>query len=175
MKPIRILLAADPNLIRRSLRPPLESECDWHICGETCDGREAVKMCERLQPEVVVIDASLPEIDGVEAVRRIKAARPETEALILIGNENEELMRQILATGARGYLSRSEAAEKIIPAIKALCEHRQYLASPAARLLFENHLKREVKKERDEPRSALRSGALFTRGQPSPSWQVRHR
>lgn len=112
-------------------------------------------MAGRFRPEIVVIDAALPEIDGVEAARRIKSARPQTEVLILTSDENEELVNKILATGARGYLPRSEAAEKIVFAINAVCEHRQYLDSPASKLAFENHLRREVEKEQEKSGNPL--------------------
>ncbi len=155
MKRTNILLAADRDLIRRSLHDPLASEGGWHICGESSTGPEAVKMAAKFHPEIVVLDAELPGLGGVEAAAQIKAARPETEVLILTDDENDALIRQVLSIGARGYLLKDEAGEKILPALKALCKHRQYLRSPAARVAFENYLKAEMVKAGPTPRRSI--------------------
>ena len=146
MKLISILLASNHSAILRTLRPLLGSESAWEVCGETSNGREAVKMAAKFHPQIVVLDAALAEIGGMEAALQIKTARPETEVLMLTGHENEEFMQQILTAGARGYLIKSEAPKKIIPAIQALCEHRQYLASPAAKQVSEDYLHGEMKR-----------------------------
>jgi DNA-binding NarL/FixJ family response regulator len=140
MKKIRILLADDHDLVRRGLRPLIESEWGWEICGEASNGREAVAMAEKLQPQIVVLDVQMPELNGVEATRQIKRALPETEVLILTGQESEDLVHQILAAGARGYLLKSDAGSQIIPAIKALIEHKPYLTSRAAQVVLDSYL-----------------------------------
>ena len=140
MKKIRILLADDHDLVRRGLRPLIESEWGWEICGEAKNGREAVAMAEELKPDIVVLDVGMPELNGVDAARQIKRALPGTEILILTGQESEGLVHQILAAGARGYLLKTDAGAQIIPAIKALCEHKPYLTSRAAEVVLEGYL-----------------------------------
>lgn len=139
-KKIRILLADDHDLVRRGLRPLIESEWGWEICGEAINGREAVAMAEELKPDIVVLDVGMPELNGVDAARQIKRALPGTEILILTGQESEGLVHQILAAGARGYLLKTDAGAQIIPAIKALCEHKPYLTSRAAEVVLESYL-----------------------------------
>lgn len=137
---IRILIADDHDLVRRGLRPLIESEWGWEICGEAKNGREAVAMAEELKPDIVVLDVGMPELNGVDAARQIKRALPGTEILILTGQESEGLVHQILAAGARGYLLKTDAGAQIIPAIKALCEHKPYLTSRAAEVVLESYL-----------------------------------
>jgi DNA-binding NarL/FixJ family response regulator len=140
MKKTRILLADDHDLIRRGLRPLLEAEWGWEICGEAVNGRQAVEMAAKLTPDVVVLDVGMPELNGIEATRQIKMARPATEVLILTGQENDELVHRILAAGARGYMRKSDAGTQIVPAIKALCEHKPYLTSRAAEIILNGYL-----------------------------------
>ena len=139
-KKIRILLADDHDLVRRGLRPLIESEWGWEICGEAKNGREAVAMAEELKPDIVVLDVGMPELNGVDAARQIKRALPGTEILILTGQESEGLVHQVLAAGARGYLLKTDAGAQIIPAIKALCEHKPYLTSRAAEVVLDSYL-----------------------------------
>jgi DNA-binding NarL/FixJ family response regulator len=147
----RILLAGDPGFIGRSLRPQIESESGWQICGETGIGRDAVELAAKFHPEIVVIDATMPDLNAVEAAREIKTARAETELLFLIGDENADIIEEILSTGARGHLLKSDAHENIILAIRSLCEHRQYIASQTARAAFERYLKTSMPRGRSSP------------------------
>lgn len=140
MKKIRILLADDHDLVRRGLRPIIESEWGWEICGEASNGRDAVAMAEKLKPNIVVLDVAMPQLNGVDATRQIKSALPETEVLILTGQESEDLVHQILAAGARGYVLKSESGTQIVPAIKSLCEHKPYLTSRAAEVVLQSYL-----------------------------------
>ena len=151
MKKTRILLADDHDLIRRGLRPLLESEWGWVICGEAVNGREAVEMAKKLAPDIVVLDVGMPELNGVEAARQIKIANPNIEILILTGQENDELVHRILAAGARGYMRKSDAGMQIIPALKSLCEHKPYLTSRAAEIILEGYLNGDRPGENDAP------------------------
>ena len=140
-KKVRILIADDHDIVRRGMRPLIESEWGWEICGEARDGREAVEMAEKLKPDVVVLDVAMPVLNGVDATRQIRRALPGTEVLAFTGSESEELVHQLFAAGARSCVRKSEAAEHLIPAIKALCEHRPYLDSRVSQIVFESYLK----------------------------------
>lgn len=140
MKKTRILIADDHDIVRRGLRPLIESEWGWEICGEAKDGREAITLTKELKPDVVVLDVNMPQVSGVDATREIKSMLPNTEVLAFTGTESEALVHQLFAAGARGCVLKSEAAEHLIPAIKALCVHQPYLASRASQIVFESYL-----------------------------------
>ena len=141
MSKVRILLADDHDLIRGGLRTVIESEFGWEICGEASTGREAVAMAEKLRPQIVILDVGMPDLNGIDATRQIKRALPDTEVLILTGDRSEEIVHQVLAAGARGYLVKSDAGNEIIPAIKALCAHKPYLTAGADKIVLDSYLK----------------------------------
>ncbi|MBO0800986.1 MAG: response regulator transcription factor, partial [Blastocatellia bacterium] len=101
---IRVLLADDHDVVRQGLHKILEDHQDWEVCGEASNGREAVDMARKLRPDVAVIDLSMPELNGLEATREIRKELPETEVLVLTMHENDELIRESLIAGARGYV-----------------------------------------------------------------------
>ena len=140
-KKIRILLADDHEIVRRGIRPVIESEWGWEICGEAAEGRKAVSMALEMKPDIVIVDVSMPELGGVEVTRQIKRDLPETEVLVFTGQESETLVHQLLAAGARGFVLKSEAAACLIPAIKALCEHKPFLGAHVSGIVFEQYLK----------------------------------
>jgi DNA-binding NarL/FixJ family response regulator len=140
-KKVRILIADDHDIVRRGMKPLIESEWGWEICGEACDGREAVALAEKLKPDLVVLDVTMPKLNGIDATRQIKRVLPDTEIMVFTGSESEALVHELFAAGARGCVLKSEAAAHLIPAIKALCEHRPYLASHVSQIVFESYLK----------------------------------
>lgn len=151
MKKPRILIADDHDIVRRGLRSLLESEWGWEICGEATNGRDAVSMAADLKPDVVVLDVTMPQLNGVEATRQIKLARPETEVLAFTGTESELLVHQLFAAGARACVLKSDAGEQIIPAIKSLCLHQPYLASRTSQLVFDKYLQGGLQSEHETP------------------------
>ncbi len=146
-KKTRILIVDDHDIVRRGMRPLIESEWGWEICGEARDGREAVAEAERLKPDIVVLDVMMPGLNGVDATRQIKELLPDTEVLAFTGSENESLVHQLFAEGARGCVLKSEAGEHLIPAIKALCSHQPYVTSRISKVIFESYLKGGMKSE----------------------------
>jgi DNA-binding NarL/FixJ family response regulator len=122
----RIMLADDYEVIRQGLCRILESREDWEICGEASDGHAAVELAIKLKPDVVVMDLSMRELNGLEATRRIRRALPCTEALIFTARESVELIREALAAGARGYILKSESGPRIIEAVESLAMHQPY-------------------------------------------------
>ncbi len=136
----RILLVDDHEIIRKGLKSILEARKDWEIVGEATTGREAVKKVEELKPDVVVLDISMPELNGLEAVRQIVRIAPRTEVLVLTMHESEELVREVLEAGARGYLLKSDAARQLISAIETLRFHRPYLTSKVNEVVLTGYL-----------------------------------
>jgi len=140
MKSLQILLADDHEMVRTGLRAVIESHAGWSVCGEASNGRKAVAMARELRPDVVVMDFSMPELNGMEATRQIRAALPCTEVLILSMHESEELVRQMLAIGARGYLLKSDAGKALVEAITALADHKPYFTSKIAAVVLQGYL-----------------------------------
>jgi DNA-binding NarL/FixJ family response regulator len=136
----RILLVDDHEIIRKGLRSVLEARKDWEIVGEATTGRDAVKKVEELKPDVVVMDISMPELNGLEAVRQIVKLSPRTEVLVLTMHESEDLVREVLEAGARGYLLKSDASRQLISAVEALRIHRPYLTSRVNEVVLTGYL-----------------------------------
>ncbi len=139
----RILLADDHEIIREGLRSVLETRKDWEIVGEATNGREAVKKVEELKPDVVVMDISMPELNGLEAVRQIVKQVPRTEVLVLTMHDSEDLVRGVLDAGARGYLLKSDASRQLISAIEALRLHKPYLTPRVNEVVLRGYLGEE--------------------------------
>jgi DNA-binding NarL/FixJ family response regulator len=134
---IRIVLADNHLVIRGGLRALLEARSNFHICGETGDGRGAVDLATQKKPDVVVINVNLPDINGIEATRRIRRAAPDTNVLIYTAENNADLIREALRAGARGYLSKSAPDGQIIEAIEALARRRPFYSSSASEKLLD--------------------------------------
>ena len=124
---MKILIADDHAVVREGLRALLQTRKGWHVCAEVQNGREAVAQALRWHPDVVVLDFSMPELNGLEAVRRIRQALPETEVLVLTMHDSEELARQVLAAGARGYMLKSDPGKELLAAVEAMGRHQPYL------------------------------------------------
>ena len=104
MSNTKVLLADDHEMMRRGLRAAVENMPGWEVCGEACTGREAISMAEKFQPAIVVMDMSMPDLNGLEATRQIKKASPLTEILAFTGREEETLVHQMFEAGARSYI-----------------------------------------------------------------------
>jgi DNA-binding NarL/FixJ family response regulator len=133
---VRILIADDHEIIRQALRGLLVRRSDWQICGEAANGREAVEAAKRLVPDVVILDVSMPELNGLEATSRIHKALPATEILVLTMHDAEDLVSQVIAAGARGYLLKSSVTAHIEAAIDALARHEPYFDSLVSQIIL---------------------------------------
>jgi DNA-binding NarL/FixJ family response regulator len=141
MDKVRILLADDHTILRDGIRSLLEDEPDMVVIGEAEDGRSAVKLACQLKPDVVLMDIAMPLLNGLEATRQIKHDCPQVKVLILTMHENEEYIRQVLASGAMGYILKDAAARELLDAIRAV-QHGEAVLSPAiTRLVIENYLR----------------------------------
>jgi two-component system response regulator NreC len=125
---IRVLLAENHTIVRKGLRVLLDDEADIEVVGEAEDGREAVEQVEQLHPDVVLMDITMPLLNGVEATRQIKAQHPEVHVLGLTRHENEEYIYQLLRAGASGYVVKQAAPAELVEAICAVFEGDTYLS-----------------------------------------------
>jgi DNA-binding NarL/FixJ family response regulator len=138
MKNLRILIADDHDLMRRGLKALLQSKPGWTICAEAHTGREAVTKAEELKPDIVILDITMPELNGVEAARRILKASPNTEILVLSVHYSDQLIRDILDAGVRGYIVKSDSDRDLIVAVEALANHKPFFTPRATELILNN-------------------------------------
>jgi DNA-binding NarL/FixJ family response regulator len=139
MTPVRILIADDHEMVRHGVRTVLERQAGWIVCGEASTGRDAVAKAVVLQPDVVVLDISMPELNGLEVVRQIRRA-VAAKVLILSVHESDQVVMEVVEAGAHGYVLKTDAGSKLVGAVHALLHDQQFfservrtLATPAAR------------------------------------------
>ena len=125
---IRILLADDHVLVRQGFRMILAAQPDMEIVGEAGNGREAVEMAENLKPDVIVMDVAMPELNGIEATRRLAGSMPRTRVLALSMHKDSVYVREILRAGARGYLLKDSADADLLAAVRAVAKGDGYLS-----------------------------------------------
>ena len=130
LKRIRILLAYDHAVVRQGFRMILSSHPDLEIVGEAGNGREAVELAATLRPDVVVMDVAMPELNGIEATRRLTAENPHIRVVALSMHKDSVYVREILRAGARGYLLKDSVAADLVSAVRAVAAGEGYL-SPA--------------------------------------------
>jgi DNA-binding NarL/FixJ family response regulator len=138
---LRILVVDDHAVVRRGVRSLLESHEGWVVCGEATSGREAVEQSRALRPDVVVMDLSLPELNGLDATRQILKEAPDTEVLVLTMHQSEELARDVLQAGARGYVLKADADENLIAAVDSLRRHRPFLTSTVTEFMLDQYVR----------------------------------
>ena len=124
---VSILLADDHNVVRQGLRSLLDSQPDFKVIGEACNGQEAVQMTQQLNPAVVVLDLMMPGLNGLEVTRQIKSL---TRVLILSMHANEGYVLEALKNGAYGYILKDSTAEELVQAVRQVSEGRHYLSAP---------------------------------------------
>jgi DNA-binding NarL/FixJ family response regulator len=129
---VRILLVDDHPIVRQGLRTLLEGRSGWEVVGEASDGIEAVEKVEVLQPDVVVLDVTMPKMNGLEACRLIqqkqKLKTSGVEVLFVTQHDSPQMMREALDAGARGYVVKSNAARDLLEAVDAVSQHRIFTA-----------------------------------------------
>ncbi len=139
--PFRIFVADDHEVVRRGLCALLQAQPDWEICGEAADGREALEKAQKLKPDVVILDIGMPSLNGLEATRQILKLNPQTRILILTLHDSDQVVREVLNAGARGFLLKSDAARDLVAAVEALRRDKTYFTSKVAAMVLEGFLK----------------------------------
>jgi DNA-binding NarL/FixJ family response regulator len=141
MSPFQILLADDHPIFRLGLRSLLSSHEGWKVCGEASDGREAVTKCWELKPDLLILDISMPELNGVDAARQILKSNPAQKILILTDVDSEKVVRDCLEVGIRGWVVKSEGIDDLITAVKALRQNKSIFSSRVSDLIREDSLR----------------------------------
>ncbi len=146
---IRVIVADDHHLVRQGIRMLLEKADDIEVVGEAEDGQEAVEMAERLTPDVMVMDISMPRLNGTQATERIHSRGLATQVVILSMHADETIVRQALRYGAKGYVLKRAVAEELLLAVRAAKLGDTYLSPPISQFVLNEFL--AVSDDSDEP------------------------
>jgi DNA-binding NarL/FixJ family response regulator len=136
----RIVIAEDHTILREGLRSLLSSEPELRVVGEAKDGREAIRRVEQLEPDLILMDLSMPRMNGVEAIREIKNRIPETKVLALTVHKAEEFVLEVLQAGADGYILKDASAEELVMAIRSVLGGQRYLSPAVSQMVIEGYL-----------------------------------
>jgi two-component system response regulator NreC len=142
MNRIRVLIADDHGVLRAGVRMLLAAQADMEVAGEAASGREAVQLAEELRPDVVLMDLSMPDMDGFEATRALKARCPQVAVLALTMYDSDEHFFRALQAGASGYLPKRAAATELLEAIRSVGSGDAFLYPPLAKALLQDYLHR---------------------------------
>src|ERR1700724_3840573 len=140
-KKLRILVADEHELVRRGIRGILGARRAWTVVGEARDGREAIEKANRLKPDVAILDISMPDLDGLQATRRIRDASPNTEVVVLTMHESDQMVHQVLDAGALGYVLKSDLAANLVKAVKDVSAGRLFLTPRVSDIVLKGFLK----------------------------------
>ena len=147
MKKIRILLAEDHVVVREGTKKLLESQPDFEIVGEASDGEEAIVLTDKLHPDLVIMDISMPKISGIEATKKIKTLYPNIAVLVLTGYDYDEYVFALIEAGAAGYLLKSVRGQEIVDAVRAVYAGESVLHPTVARKVLNRFARPSVESE----------------------------
>jgi DNA-binding NarL/FixJ family response regulator len=134
--PLRILVADDHDVMRIGIRELLGTREGWEVCAEARDGREAVAKTEELKPDIVILDVNMPELNGIEAARKIRKKFASTEVLIISFDYSDHLIREMVGAGVRGFVVKADSERDLIAAVEALSNHKSFFTSRASDVIL---------------------------------------
>lgn len=137
---IRVVFADDHFIIRRGVRTVLEQDPACEIVGEAATGREVVEKSQELEPDVAIVDVSMPELNGVEATRQIRSRVPKTQVLVLTMHDSDDIIRNLLRAGALGYVLKSDTARDLTHAVRSVAQGRPFFTSHVAKMVLQGFL-----------------------------------
>jgi DNA-binding NarL/FixJ family response regulator len=150
---LRILLADDHEIVRRGLRALLEKHEGWEVCGEASDGRQAIELAGRLKPDVVIIDIGMPNLNGLATTRQMMQDDPTSKIIVLTITDSDQVIREALDAGARGFVLKSDAARDLVAAVEALQSKRMFFTPRVHDLVLAGFLEKGHAISRNEPPS----------------------
>ena len=137
---LKLLVADDHEIVRNGVRCLLEAQPRWQVMAEACNGREAVEKAKRLKPDVAVLDIGMPSLNGLEAARQMLKNDPHIKIVILTVYESDNLIREVLKVGARGYVSKTDAIRDLVTAISAVQSGVAFFTAKVAEVVLEGDL-----------------------------------
>jgi len=141
IKRLSILLADDHELVRHGIRGILRPRRGWRVVGEASNGQEAVEKTNKLKPDVAILDVSMPNIDGLQATRQIRAASPNTKVVILTMHESDQMVRRVLEAGALAYVLKSDLAANLVNAVQDVSSGKLFLTPKVSDIVLQGFLK----------------------------------
>jgi DNA-binding NarL/FixJ family response regulator len=138
---LRIFIADDHEVAREGIRSLVENHAGWEVCGEGRDGREAVTGASQLKPDVFLLDIGMPNLNGLDAARQILTVLPDARILILTVHDSEQVVREVLAAGARGFLLKSDTGRDLVAAVEALQHGRTFFTSRVSQMMLDGYLR----------------------------------
>ena len=154
MDELRILIADDHDLIRRGVRDLLAARSGWQVVGEACNGAEAVQKAVSLKPDIAILDFSMPELNGPGAAAQIAEKVPETGVVVLTMHDSEQVMREVLQSGARGLVLKSDADRDLLEAVEAVAKQRHFFTRRLSELVLGGYLAGTATKEKEKKKVA---------------------
>lgn len=149
-----VLIADDHEIVRAGVRNLIEAG-GYACCGEASSGRDAVKMAEKLQPDVAILDVTMPELNGIEAAKQVIKLCPRTKVLVFTVHDAEQVVVEIFRTGAHGYVLKSDAGRQLLDAVKCVLDGKHYFSSQVSEVIFDSmrsgKLPHSASKEDDKP------------------------
>ena len=136
MRGLRILIADDHEVVRRGVRSLLEARPEWKICGEAATGQETIDKVKKLRPDLVLLDLTLPDLDGLEAIPHIRRVSPDTKILVLTMHDSGEMATRVLAAGASGLVLKSDAGRDLVLAVQAIDRNQPFLSPAVTKLIL---------------------------------------
>jgi two-component system, NarL family, response regulator NreC len=138
---LRILLADDHGIVRRGLKSLLESQPGLQVVGEAADGLEALRLCAELSPDLLIVDISMPLMNGIEVASRAQKLEPVPAVIILSMHADESYIMRALGAGARGYLVKDATDEDLLPAVRAVAAGKPFFSPTVAAVLMEDYVR----------------------------------
>jgi DNA-binding NarL/FixJ family response regulator len=140
MESLKLLVADDHEIVRNGVRWLLEAQPGWQVMAEASNGREAVEQAKRLKPDVAVLDIGMPSLNGLEAARQMLKNDPHVKIVILTMHDSDNLVREVLKVGARGYVSKTDAIRDLVTAINAVRSGVTFFTTKVAEVVIEGYL-----------------------------------
>jgi DNA-binding NarL/FixJ family response regulator len=151
MRAVSLLVADDHEIVRRGIRALIQEQPGWQIAAEAKDGRDAVAKATQFQPDVAILDITMPSLNGLDAAMQIAKLSPRTKVLILTIHESDELSRKALDVGARGYILKTDAAFDLITAVSSLLANKTFFTPKVAEMVLNGYLGKGPMASEDEP------------------------
>lgn len=153
---LRILIADDHDVMRQGTQSVIERQPGWEVCGFASTGREAVSKAADLEPDIVIMDMTMPELNGLDAAIQIKRSAPKTEILMFTGHATDQLIREVFEAGVKSFINKAEAHTCLVEAIESLSRHKPFFTNDVSEILFSNILNRaEGSRDAAEPGQRL--------------------
>ncbi len=140
MAKARVLIADDHEVVRQGILSLVKMLNQFEVCGEAMDGRDAVQKAKELRPDIVIIDIGMPQLNGLDATRQIMRERPSTKVLVLTMHDSEQVVREVLEAGARGYLLKSDAGRDLVSALEALQLNKTFFTTKISEMVIASFL-----------------------------------